>query len=306
MHIIVQDRTGGPETLRLTERSEPTPGEGELLIRSAAAGVNPVDVAVRSGAFKLLGDPPFTIGWDVAGRVLAVGPGVSDFAVGDRVFGMPCFPKEAAAYSTHVLAPAEEIAKTPDSLGDTEAGALPLAGLTAWQCLVRVAGVTMGQGVLIHGGAGGVGHLAVQIGKALGAHVTATASAGKLAVVGALGADLVLDYAKGVLGDGYDVVLDPQSGAQAELSVAAVKAGGVVVTLLEPSEAAKKAALAKNVTLVIHFVAPDAAGLRDLAKLSEEGKLRVHIARTFPLADAGPAHQYLKETRPVGKVVLLP
>ena len=306
MHIIVQASTGGPETLRLAERPDPTPNEGELVIRSAAAGINPVDIAVSSGAFKLIGDPPFTVGWDVAGEILAVGQGVTDFAVGDRVFGMPFFPKEAAAYSTHVLAPADEMAKTPDSLSDTEAGGLPLAGLTAWQCLVQIAGLRTGQKLLIHGGAGGVGHLAVQIAKAQGAHVTATASAGKLGVVHALGADVVLDYAKDALGEGYDAVLDPQSGAQAERSVAAVKAGGAVVTLLEPSEAAKAAALAKNVTLTSHFVAPDAAGLRALAKLIETGQLKVHVERTFPLADAGAAQHFLKEARPVGKAVLLP
>ena len=306
MQIIVQEHTGGPETLSLAERPEPIPGVGEVLIRSAAAGINPVDVAVRSGAFKLIGEPPFTVGWDVAGRVLAVGPGVSEFAVGDRVFGMPSLPGSAAAYATHVLAPAAEMAKTPDALGDTEAGGLPLAGLTAWQCLVQVAGLTAGQKLLIHGGAGGVGHLAVQIGKAQGAHVTATASAGKLRVVRALGADVALDYAKDALGDGYDVVLDPQSGEQAERSVAAVKAGGAVVTLLAPSEAAKAAALAKNVTLTFHMVTPDAKGLRALARLAEAGQLKVQVARTFPLADAGAAQSFLEEARPVGKVVLLP
>ena len=273
MEIIVQDSTGGPETLSLAERPEPIPGVVEVLIRSGAAGINPVDVAARSGAFKLIGEPPFTVGWDVAGRVLAVGPEVSEFAVGDRVFGMPRFPSEAAAYATHVLAPAAEMAKTPDALGEAEAGGLPLAGLTAWQCLVQVAGLTAGQKMLIHGGAGGVGHLAVQIAKARGAHVTATASTNKLSVVRELGADVVLDYATDPLGDGYDVVLDPQSGEQAERSVAAVKAGGAVVTLLAPSEA---------------------------------GQLKVHVARTFPLADAGAAQRFLKEARPVGKVVLLP
>lgn len=306
MQIIVQSETGGRETLHLAEYPDPTPSEGEILIRSTAAGINPVDVAVRSGAFKLIGDPPFTIGWDVAGTVRAVGNGVKDFMVGDRVFGMPLFPKEAAAYSTHVLAPSDEMAKTPDSLSDTEAGGLPLAGLTAWQCLVQVAGLKSGQKCLIHGGAGGVGHLAVQIAKARDAHVTATASAGKLEIVSALGADVVLDYREDALGDGYDVVLDPQSGPQAEQSVAAVKEGGAVVTLLPPSEAAKAKAMTKNVILTSHFVAPDAAGLRALAELCEAGQLKVHVARTFPLSAAGEAQRFLEESRPVGKVVLLP
>jgi NADPH:quinone reductase-like Zn-dependent oxidoreductase len=303
---IVQDRTGGPETLRIVEQPDPVPREGQVLIRSSAAGVNPVDIAVRSGAFGILGAPPFTVGWDVAGRVVAVGPGVTEFAVGDRVFGMPLFPREAAAYSTHVLAPANEIAKTPAALSDAEAGALPLAGLTAWQCLVRIAGVVSGQKLLIHGGAGGVGHLAVQIGKARGAHVTATASAGKMEAVRRFGADVVLDYAGSPLGDGYDAVLDPQSGAQAERSVAAAKEGGAVVTLLPPPAGAHAAASVRNVTLTSHLVSPDAEGLRALAQLAELGQLRVHVARTFPLAEAGAAQRYLKEATFVGKVVLIP
>ena len=306
MRIIIQDTTGGPETLYLAERPDPMPGSGEILVGSSAAGINPVDVAVSTGAFKLIGEPPFTVGWDVAGRVLAVGPGVSDFTVGERVFGMPYFPRAAAAYATHVLAPATEMAKTPDALNDTEAGGLPLAGLTAWQCLVQVASLMAGQKLLIHGGAGGVGHLAVQIAKARGAHVTATASAKKLRVVRGFGADVVLDYATDPLGDGYDVVLDPQSGPQAERSVVAVKAGGAVVTLLGPSEAAKAAALAKNVALTSHFVSPDGLGLRALAQLADAGQLKVKVARTFPLAEAGVAQRFLKKALPIGKVVLLP
>jgi NADPH:quinone reductase-like Zn-dependent oxidoreductase len=305
MQIIVQDKVGGPEVMRLVTRADPVAGPGEMLVQVAAAGVNPVDAAVRAGDFPLLGAAPFTVGWDVAGRVLAVGAGVADFAPGDRVFGMPRFPAQAAAYASHVAAPADEMARIPDGMTDAEAGALPLAGLTAWQGLVTHGQIKAGQRVLIHAGAGGVGHLAVQIAVALGADVTATASAGKTGIVRGLGAARVLDYAKEPVGAGYDLVLDAQAGAQAERSVAATKDAGRVVCLLPPSEAALAQAAARGIACIRMIVAPDAAGLQALADLSARGALRVIVARRFALRDAGAAQDYL-DTRPVGKVVLEP
>jgi NADPH:quinone reductase-like Zn-dependent oxidoreductase len=305
MQVIVQDSVGGPEVMHLAERPDPVAGPGEVLVQVAAAGVNPVDVMVRDGAFPLLGPAPFTVGWDIAGRVQAVGAGVTAFAVGDRVFGMPRFPGQAAAYASHVLAPASEIALTPANMTDDEAGAVPLAGLTAWQGLVRHGLLQAGQRVLIHGGAGGVGHLAVQIAVALGAEVTATASKGKLAVVKGFGAARVLDYATEALGTGYDLVLDAQAGAQAEASVAATRDGGRVVCLLAPSDAALAQAGARGIACVRMMVEPDGDGLRALAALAAKGALRVLVAQRFALADAGAAQEFLA-TRPVGKIVLRP
>ncbi|MGL4320852.1 MAG: quinone oxidoreductase family protein, partial [Paracoccaceae bacterium] len=158
MHVITQNQFGGPEVLHLEVRPDPMPVAGQVLVRVSAAGVNPVDVAVRTGGFQLLGAPPFVLGWDVAGVVEAVGAGVTTFAIGDRVFGMPHFPSAAGGYATHAVATAAELALIPEGLGDIEAGAIPLAGLTAWQALVQHGGVKAGQRVLIHGGAGGVGH----------------------------------------------------------------------------------------------------------------------------------------------------
>ena len=160
--------------MRISEVARPEPGPTEVLVRTGAAGVNPVDWKTRAGG-GMLGSPPFTVGWDVAGVVEEVGLGVTRFAVGDRVFGMPRFPREAAAYAEYVTSPSRQLARTPASLSDVEAAALPLAALTAWQALVDTAGVQQGQRVLIHASAGGVGHLAVQIAKARGAHVIATA-----------------------------------------------------------------------------------------------------------------------------------
>ncbi len=305
MQVMTQDRFGGPEVLRMETRPDPIPGPGEVRLRVAAAGINPVDVAVRSGGFKLLGEPPFILGWDVAGVVDAVGPGVTTFAPGDRAFGLARFPAEAAGYATHVIAPAGELAAIPAGLSDLEAGALPLAGLTAWQALVAHGNLQAGQRVLIHGGAGGVGHLAVQIAVALGADVTATASAGKLDIVRGFGAARVLDYAKDPLGSGYDLVLDPQADVQAMASVAATRDGGRVICLLTPPDAAVAAAVARDIRCQFVLVTPDAAGLAALAGLASKGALRVMVARSFALADAGAAQDYLA-TRPAGKVVLAP
>jgi NADPH:quinone reductase-like Zn-dependent oxidoreductase len=304
--IIIQETTGGPEVLQLAERANPKPGAGEVLVQVTAAGINPVDSVVRAGYFPLLGQPPFTVGWDIAGKVVALGEGVTRFAVGERVFGMPRFPKEAAAYAEFVVSPVDELAATPASWSDAEAGAVPLAGLTAWQALVMVADLKKGQRVLVHAAAGGVGHLAVQIAKALGAQVTATASAQKLDVTKRIGADMVIDYAQAAPPENsFDVVLDPFGGPQAEISIRQAKVGGVVTCLLDPSPAAANLAAAKGVRLERIGVKPDGAGLRALASLADKGQLKPIVARSFALSEAGAAQAFL-ETRPVGKVVLLP
>ena len=152
MRTITQKTAGGPEVLVIAEVADPTPGHGEVLVRVSAAGINPVDAAVRGGYYPLLGNPPFTVGWDISGTVEAVGSGVSELAVGDAVFGMPRFPGQAAAYAEKIVAPASELARKPASLDYVQAGALPLAGLTAWQGLVTVGGLKKGQRALIHAG----------------------------------------------------------------------------------------------------------------------------------------------------------
>ncbi|MGI3168651.1 NADP-dependent oxidoreductase [Pseudooceanicola sp. C21-150M6] len=304
MKQITQTAIGTPDVLQLAEVATPQPGPGELLIRMAAAGVNPVDPGVSSGMFPILGEPPFSVGWDVAGTVEAVGSGVTGWATVDRAFGMPFFPKQAAAFADYVLAPAAEMAKTPDALSDAQAGALPLAGLTAWQGLVRHGGLKAGEKVLVHGGAGGVGHLAVQIAKALGAHVTATGSAGKQAAMQALGADVTVDYAEAEPEGPFDLIFDTRFGQIAD-SLARVKAGGRVIALLPVEEADTDAAAAKGVTLTRIVVEPDAEGLTALADLATRGKLDVKVAASFPLSRAAEAFAALAG-KPVGKVILTP
>jgi NADPH:quinone reductase-like Zn-dependent oxidoreductase len=194
MRAAVMSRVGPPEdAFDIREVDKPIPIATEVLVAIRATGTNPVEAAIRSGTFPLLA-PPAILGWDLSGVVEEVVPGVTRFKVGDEVYGMPFFPRAAHTYAEYVAAPSRQLARKPVSLDHVHAAALPLVGLTAWQSLVDAARVTPGQRVLIHGAGGGVGHVAVQIAKALGAEVIATTSAEKRDFVRALGADQVIDY----------------------------------------------------------------------------------------------------------------
>lgn len=306
MRAIVQTAVGGPEVLTVSEIPTPQPAPGQVLIKVKAAGINPVDVAVRAGYYPLLGEPPFTIGWDIAGNVEALGDGVTAFKVGDAVFGMPYFPKQGAAYAEYAVAPADQLAAKPRALDFDQAGSLPLAGLTAWQALVDAAGIKAGHRVLIHAAAGGVGHLAVQIAKAKGAYVIATASTEKLDFVRSLGADEVIDYTATDFTSAVrdiDIVLEPIGGDHAAQSLKTLQPGGIITALLTPSDAAKAEIDGSGARFARIGVRPDGPGLEQLAKLADAGKLKVHVAKTFPLEQAGAAHSFLG-TKPIGKVVL--
>jgi len=306
MRAVIQNSVGGPDVLLMADRPDPIPQAGEVLVRVKAAGINPVDGAVRGGHFPLLGEPPFVLGWDISGTVEALGPDVAGFKVGDQVFGMPRFPKQAAAYAELVVAPADEIALKPEGITHIQAGALPLAGLTAWQGLVRHGGLKQGERVLIHAAAGGVGHLAVQIAKARGAHVVATASPDKLDFVRSIGADEVVDYTSSDFTEkvrDLDLVLDPMGGDHADRSLKVLKDGGVLVSLLDVHDSTRAQAGSRNIRVERMSVVPDRAGLVELGKLIDAKKLAVHVARTFPLTEAGAAHAFLA-TRPTGKVAL--
>jgi NADPH:quinone reductase-like Zn-dependent oxidoreductase len=306
MRAVIQNSVGGPDVLVIANQPDPTPKAGEVLVRVKAASINPVDGSVRAGYYQLLGEPPFILGWDISGRVEAFGAGVTGFKIGDEVFGMPRFPKQAAAYAELAAVPADEIALKPKGADHLEAGALPLAGLTAWQGLVRHGGLKSGQRVLVHAGAGGVGHLAVQIAKARGAYVVATASPGKLDFVRKLGADEVIDYTKSDFTDqvrDIDLVLEPLGGEHAERSLKVLKRGGVLVSLLNVGDATKAQASARDIRVERMSVVPDREGLQELAQLIDAKKLAVHVAKSFPLDQAGAAHAFLA-TKPIGKVVL--
>jgi NADPH:quinone reductase-like Zn-dependent oxidoreductase len=310
MRVITQLSTGGPEVLEIGEAPVPEPLPTEIRVRVAAAGVNPVDWKTRAGAgmAAVLGPPPFTVGWDVAGTVDAVGAGVTRFSVGDSVFGMPWFPRQAGAYAEFVTAPSRHFAHRPAGLSEVEAAALPLAGLTAWQCLVDVAAVQPGQRVLVHAAAGGVGHLAVQIAKARGAYVIGTASVGKHDLLHDLGIDEAVDYRSEAFEkviEPVDLVYDLIGGDVALRSLDVLDPDGRMICLPSAAAAdAMAAAAERGLRATGMLVEPDGDGLEDLAALVDERRLRVLVAETFPLERASHAHRAGEMGRTTGKLVL--
>jgi NADPH:quinone reductase-like Zn-dependent oxidoreductase len=310
VRVITQLSTGGPEVLELGEAAVPEPGPTEIRVRVAAAGVNPVDWKTRAGKgmAAVLGPPPFTVGWDVAGTVDAVGTGVTRFSVGDAVFGMPWFPRQAAAYAEFVTAPSRHFANRPARLTAVEAAALPLAGLTAWQALVDVAGVRAGQRVLVHAVAGGVGHLAVQIAKARGAYVIGTASVGKHNLLHDLGIDEAVDYRSEAFEQAIepvDLVLDLIGGEVARRSLDVLAPDGRMISLPSATAAeAVSAAADRGLRATGMVVEPDGPGLEQLAALVDDRRLRVLVAETFPLERARHAHRAGELGHTTGKLVL--
>lgn len=235
--------------------------------------------------------------------VAGVSKGVTRFEVGDRVFGMPRFPHAASAYAEYVTAPARQLARTPECLTDIEAAALPMPGLTAWQALVDTAHIGPGQRVLIHGGAGGIGHLAVQIAKARGAYVIATARAARHPFLAELGANETVHYTRDAI-RGVDLVLDLIGGDTALNSLPALHDGGILIGVSSGTDTALRASEGR-VRVTYLLVEPDHTGLEALAALAEAGKLRVRVAGTFPLEDAAAAHRLLEAGGVVGKLVLI-
>jgi NADPH:quinone reductase-like Zn-dependent oxidoreductase len=310
MRAIIQDTFGGPEVLRLADVPEPAPLPTEVVVRVKAIGINPVETYIRAGRFPFAGQPPIILGWDISGIVESVVPGTNRFAPGDEVFGMPLFPRAAKAYAELVAAPSRQLARKPAALSHNEAAAASLAGLTAWQCLVDVAGVRAGDRVLVHAAAGGVGHLAVQIAKARGAYVIGTASAGKYEFVRGLGADDVVDYRNVDFAEtvkDIDVVLEMVGGDYGERSIKTLKPGGLLVTIVDRlnKELAERTSAAGRRFAGV-TVEPDHGGLEALAALAESGKLKVHVEKVFPLEEAANAHRFLVEAKPRGKIVLTP
>ncbi|WP_433684653.1 NADP-dependent oxidoreductase [Nocardia sp. CA-119907] len=308
MRAIVQQSFGGPEVLQVAEVPRPVPGATEVLVRVRAVSINPVEPIIRSGAFPLIGQPPFTLGWDLSGVVEEVDPGVNRFRVGDEVYGMPYFPKAASGYAEYVVAPSRQLVRKPSGLTHAEAAALPLAGLTAWQMLVDIAELQAGQRVLIHGAGGGVGHLAVQIAKARGAYVIGTASAGKHEFLRGLGADKLIDYRTTDFVDvvrDVDVVLETIGDGTAERSLSTLRKGGILVTAVEKaSTALPKLAAAAGVRFAGISVEPDVVGLEALTQLVESGKLHPYVQQTMPFENAAKAHELVEQGNVQGKIVL--
>jgi NADPH:quinone reductase-like Zn-dependent oxidoreductase len=310
VRAVILEAFGGPEVLKLAEVPRPEPVPTEVLVRVHAAGVNPVDWKTRNGrgAAGAMGPLPLTLGWDVSGVVEQTGYGVTRFQVGDEVFGMPRFPRQAGAYAEYLTSPARQLARKPANVGHNEAAAVPLASLTAWQAIVETAKLAAGQRILIHGAAGGVGHLAVQIAKSRGAFVVGTAKAAQHDFLRGLGADELIDYTatrfEDEVGD-LDVVFDLIGGETSLRSVSTLRPGGLLIVVPSGTdqtvlgEAERRGVRATNI-----MVEPDYTALEQVAALVESGGLRVELDRVFALEDAAQAHEHGESRSSRGKVVL--
>ncbi|SIS39845.1 NADP-dependent oxidoreductase [Neptunomonas antarctica] len=301
---------GGPEAIVYENVAEPQLKAGEVLVKTAAAGVNPIDWKTCSGggAAAFIGDLPFTPGWEFSGQVIACGADVSGFESGDRVFGFVRFPEAAGCYAEEIAVPAEQICLLPPSCDAIEAAGLALAGLTAWQALFDKGGLHAKQRVLILAAAGGVGHLAVQLAKWKGATVIGTASAANHDFIKDLGCDQVIDYTSQHVAEmvsDVDVVIDGVGGKTGIDALACLKATGTFVTL--PSNT-KDEIIAAGEVLGLKVlplrVEPNAAQLRLLAELNAQQRVRLNIAATYPLEQAADAFRDIASGHTQGKVIL--
>jgi NADPH:quinone reductase-like Zn-dependent oxidoreductase len=297
---------GGPSVLKYEDAPRPHPIEGEVLVRVHAAGINPVDWKIREGHLKemLHHTFPLVLGWDVSGVVEAIGSGVNRLKVGDEVFSRPDISRDGA-YAEFIVIKESEVALKPRSIDHIHAAALPLAGITAWQTLFDAGGLAPGQRVLIHGGAGGVGHLAVQLAKWKGAYVIVTASAHNHDFLHKLGADQIVDY-KTVRFDEavepVDVVLDTMGGEIQERSWKVLKPGGILISIASPPS--PETAAAHKVRQAFVFIEPNAAHLAEIAKLVDAEKLKVIVETILPLSDATRAQELSERGHTRGKIVL--
>jgi NADPH:quinone reductase-like Zn-dependent oxidoreductase len=305
MHAIRIHRFGGPETLKEDELPLPHPRDDEILVRVEAAGVNPVDAKMRDGKVSSIQakDLPLTLGRDLSGVIESCGTTVQGLRKGDEVFAFVGYDR--GAYAQYVMVKAGEFAPKPENLSHVEAAAVPLAGLTAWQGLLDHGKLAAGQRVLVHGGAGGVGHFAVQIAKTKGAWVAATCSGSDVDFVKELGADQVIDYQNQnfveEVGD-IDLVFDLVAGETQDRSFAVLKAGGALISTLQAPDKSK--AKAKKLRVADYMAKPNAAQLAEIGRLLLEGKIKPYVFRTFKLEEAGKAEQVLAEQHVRGKIVL--
>jgi len=312
MRQVVYHRFGERDVLQVVTSDIPTPADKQVLIRVHGAGLNPIDWKTRKGfgfvAQQIESSLPWTPGYDVAGEVVAIGEGVTTLAPGDRVMGMIGFPLNGGGYSAYALATADELAIVPEELDLVTAGALPLAALTAWQALFEVAKLEPGQKILVHAGAGGVGHFAVQFALTRGAHVIATASAGNRDFLSKLGVHEVIDYHTTDIVDecyGLDVVLDLVGGDTGKRSLRTLGENGMLVTI--PTITADEiVSAAEDLGLRAHgmTVRPDVFHLDEIAELIEHGDVKVHVEKAFTLDQVAQAHDLLEGGHVRGKLVL--
>lgn len=304
MRAVIAHEYGAPNVLKFEEIQRPEPNYDEALVRVIASSVNPADPLTLSGKYaKEFGTHlPLIAGYDIAGVVEKTGAGVTKLKPGDAVYGYPTF---GGAWADYVNVKEGEVGPKPKSLKFVEAAAVPMAALTAWQSLINVAKLEPGQTILVHGGSGGVGSFAVQIAKARGARVIATASTANQDLLKQLGADVAVDYTKTKFEDvakDVDAVLDPIGKDTLARSYGVVKKGGIVMSLVarpDPVELQKHGI--RGVGISSH---PDADDLKEIAQLIDSGKIKPIVTEVLPLSDAVKAQQQAATHHTRGKVAL--
>ena len=330
MKAVIAESYGGPEVLELTDVPVPQVGPNGVLVRVHASSVNPVDWKLRQGRVSALWTLRFPVIWgcDFSGVVEQVGSTATLFKPGDEVYGFkhgPVAKTYRGTYAEYAVAPESILARKPAKLSHEEAAAIPLAALTAWQALVDQGGLQNGQKVLIHAAAGGVGVFAVQIAKALGAYVAATAGARNQDFLRELGADLPIDYSRENFADqlsGYDLVLDGVGQSVWQSSLRVLRRGGKLVTLVIPIPEAKSGklrffstalagviggwarALLAGRRLLVTRGEPRGGELEKINALIESGRLRPVIEKIFPLEQIAEAHRLSESGHVRGKLVI--
>jgi alcohol dehydrogenase len=305
------NKYGSSEVIEINQStSEPTVSSGKVLVIIKAAGVNPVDWKIREGGMQQLISLQFpsTLGIDFSGVIKQVGEGVSpsDFKQGDEVYGQAgVINGGSGAFAEMALANTESIANKPKRLSHAEAAGLPLVGVSAWQALVENIGLSKGQKILIHGGAGGIGSIAIQLAKYLGADVATTVSINDKQFVQELGADQVIDYKTQTFEDllhDYDAVFDTVGDETYRRSFKVIKKGGIIVSMLDQPDS--ELMNQYGVKAIFQFTQADRERLTKLAQWVDENNIRVNVEKTFLLDEAGDALDYQKDVHPRGKVVL--
>ncbi len=300
---------GDYSVLKINENTpNPSPKQGQVLVEVHAASINAIDWKFRAGYLQKMVSVtlPVTLGGDFAGKVLETGKDVSEFNVGDKVYGQAIILNGGSGSMAElVIANSANTALKPNSVGFVEAGALPLAGISALQALEDHIKLQSGQKILIHGGAGGIGHIAIQLAKSFGAYVATTVSTNDKEFVKGLGSDEVIDYKiqkfENILKD-YDAVFDTVGGETTDRSFKILRKGGVIVSMLgQPSQ---ELVGKYKVRAIGQATQTDTSHLRRLAELVDSGKIKVKIDKVFPLDQVKEAFRYQEEMHPKGKVVV--
>lgn len=305
MKAMLLNSFGGPEAFELSEVPKPVPQAGQVLVRVHATSINPLDYQVRRGDYSEYVPLPAITGHDVSGVVEAVGPGVSAFVPGDEVWYTPQIFEGQGSYAEYHIASETIIGRKPGSLSHLEAASLSLVGGTAWEALVGRAALRVGESILIHGGAGGVGHVAIQIAKAIGAKVFTTVREDNFEFARSLGADMVIDYRKEdyvaaimreTNGHGVDVVFDTLGGDTLTRSPLALAQLGRVVSIVDIAQPQNLIeAWGKNASFHFVFTRQNRGKLDELSTLVERGQLRPHVGAVYSLADLPLAHALLEK-----------